>query len=98
MMPEFFSNWMQRAFRFANIYFISGAKTTIAHLPQEKLKLLPIPKPTIEEQKEITEVLQACDEKISALENEINLLNEFFKAMLEELMSGNLSSVPLIEN
>lgn len=57
-----------------------------------------IPFPPFEEQNEIAEVLQACDEKISALEKEINMLDEFFKAMLEELMSGNLSSVPLIEN
>ncbi|MGI8468832.1 MAG: restriction endonuclease subunit S, partial [Pyrinomonadaceae bacterium] len=51
--------------------------------------------PTIEEQKEIAEVLQACDEKISALENETSLLDEFFKAMLEELMSGNLRTLSL---
>lgn len=54
-----------------------------------------IPFPTLDEQREIAEVLQACDEKISALENEINLLDEFFKAMLEELMSGNLRTLSL---
>ena len=53
--------------------------------------------PSIDEQKEIAEVLQACDEKILALEKEINLLDEFFKAMLEELMSGKLSSKNVIE-
>lgn len=70
----------------------------IPQLNKNDVERIKFPLPSLKEQKEIAEVLQACDEKISALENEINLHNEFFKAMLEELMSGNLSSIPLIEN
>jgi type I restriction enzyme S subunit len=60
----------------------------------EELKTL---LPPIEEQHEIKSILQACDAKISALENEIKLLEELFTAMSEEFMTGRLSSKPLIE-
>jgi type I restriction enzyme, S subunit len=53
--------------------------------------------PHSEEQAEIANVLRACDSKIAALEKESDLLEELFKAMLEELMTGRLSAMPLIE-
>lgn len=61
------------------------------------LQNLKLPLPSLKEQVEIAKVLEACDKKLSALEDEINLLNEFFKAMLEMLMSGELSSLNLAE-
>jgi type I restriction enzyme S subunit len=60
----------------------------------QKLK---IPLPSIEEQHEIKSILQACDAKISILKNETKLLQEVFTTMLEEFMTGRLSSKPLIE-
>jgi hypothetical protein len=40
--------------------------------------------------------LQACDRKITALEQEAAFLDELFRAMLEELMTGRLSAQPLV--
>lgn len=51
--------------------------------------------PKLEEQQEIADVLSSCDTKIATLEREINLHDELFRAMLEELMTGQLSSLPL---
>jgi len=51
--------------------------------------------PELIEQHEIVEVLQACDKKIATLEKEIALLDEFFKSMLEELMTGRQSALGL---
>jgi type I restriction enzyme S subunit len=51
--------------------------------------------PPLDEQCKIAEVLGTCDTRITALEQEIALLDELFKAMLEELMTGRLSALPL---
>ena len=47
--------------------------------------------PTVEEQREVAEVLCACDAKIATLERESALLDELFRALLEELMTGRVS-------
>ena len=57
-----------------------------------------IPFPPLPEQHAIANVFQAIDEKIAALEQEAKHLDELFHAMLEELMTGKKSAVPLIEN
>ena len=54
-----------------------------------------IPFPSLQEQQEIADVLSSCDAKIATLEREIKLHDELFRAMLEELMTGQLSSLPL---
>ena len=59
--------------------------------------LIPIPIPDESEQTRISELLTSCTAKVSALEREIALLDELFRAALEELMAGRLSAVPLIE-
>lgn len=51
--------------------------------------------PPKNEQQEIAALLRACDTKIAALEREAALLDELFRAMLEELMSGRLSVRPI---
>jgi type I restriction enzyme S subunit len=61
------------------------------------LSQMPVILPCIEEQRRITEVVRSCEAKIRALEEEEPLRHELFNAMLEELMSGRLSAVPLIE-
>ncbi len=53
--------------------------------------------PTKSEQQSIAETVQACDTKIAALEQEAAGLDELFHAMLDELMTGKRSSVPLID-
>ncbi|MFN8475907.1 MAG: restriction endonuclease subunit S [Anaerolineae bacterium] len=58
---------------------------------------IPFPLPMLDEQLEIAEVLRNCDEKIAAFQREIELTEELFSAMLEELMTGRLSVAPLIE-
>ncbi|MEH2240489.1 restriction endonuclease subunit S [Nostoc sp.] len=56
-----------------------------------------IPLPTIPEQLKIVGILRTCDRKIQALEKEIALTDELFHAMLEQLMTGKISTQPLTE-
>lgn len=56
-----------------------------------------IPFPPLPEQRSIASVFQAIDKKIAALEQEARHLDELFHAMLNELMTGQRSAVPLID-
>jgi len=58
---------------------------------------LQVPVPPLDEQREIVDVLTACDVKIAALESEASLLDELFRALLDELMTGRLSALPLLD-
>lgn len=58
----------------------------------------PVIQPSKSEQVAIANILSACDSKLVALQKESALLDELFRAMLEELMTGRLSTLPLIED
>lgn len=58
---------------------------------------LPLKLPELTEQREIANILRACTRKIAALEREAATLDELFRAMLVELMTGRLPTQPLIE-
>ncbi len=55
-----------------------------------------IPLPPLQQQQEIAKLFQACDRKLVALQLEIAGLEELFRAMLAQLMTGQLSVLPLI--
>jgi type I restriction enzyme S subunit len=61
------------------------------------LKGMSIPIPSFEEQSAIAALLLACETMCRSLEKEVVLLDELFNAILEELMTGRLSAMPLIE-
>ncbi len=64
---------------------------TTRYLTASIISGLPLRQPPIEEQKRIADVLTACDAEITALERESALLDELFRALLEELMTGRVS-------
>ena len=66
-------------------------------LSKDALVNLQIPLPPLPEQRAIANVFQAIDEKTAALEKEVEHLDELFHAMLDELMTGQRSAVPLID-
>ncbi len=53
--------------------------------------------PPLSEQYAIAAVFQAIDKKTAALEREVELIDELFHAMLDELMMGQRPAVPLID-
>ena len=66
-------------------------------LNKEALVNLEIPLPPLTEQRAIASIFQAIDEKTAALKKEVEHLDELFHAMLDELMTGQRSAVPLID-
>ncbi|WP_144080335.1 restriction endonuclease subunit S [Gloeobacter kilaueensis] len=81
---------------------LSRAIGTSAHgtkrLDTSAIEELVLPMPiNLKEQDAISMILTAAEMKATTLEKEIAILQEFFKAMLEELMTGQLSALPLID-
>lgn len=60
------------------------------NLNTQILEAMPLPLPPVSEQHVIAGSLRACSEKICTLEQETTLLDELFRALLEELMTGRL--------
>ena len=71
--------------------------TTLPFFSKGVASSIQIPLPSLEEQKKIADSLFACDNIIYALDNEAMLLDELFRAMLDELMIGRISATGLIE-
>jgi type I restriction enzyme S subunit len=63
---------------------------TIKGVPRQDLLKLPIPLPPLDEQREIARILQAVDAKIAAEQARRAALEELFKSLLHELMSGRI--------
>ena len=70
---------------------------TTKYLTASIIRNLELTLPPLSEQHTISSVLWSCDTKIAALEREVELIDELFHAMLEELMTGQRSAVPLID-
>ena len=75
----------------------SQDRTGIPKVNRNQLGAVRLPLPSLAEQRDIADTLAACDTHIAALEREIALHDEIFRALLEELMSGRLSALPLVE-
>ena len=71
---------------------------TTKYLTAPIIRNLVLTLPPLDEQAMISSVLWSCDEKIAACEQEIVRLDELFHAMLEELMTGQRSAMPLIDS
>ena len=74
-----------------------SAQSTMRFIGVQKISTICISLPSIPEQTQIAEILQAFDTKIAALKQEVVRLDELFHAMLDELMTGQRSAVPLID-
>ena len=94
--PVFLTNYFRAPF--ARKFLVSkSARLAITNVSQAILNACPISLPSFPEQREIAKILQAFDTKIAALEQEIKHLDELFHAMLDELMTGQRSAVPLLD-
>ncbi len=68
-----------------------------SNINASKLQRFKVPITTPLEQDEIVDILNTCDSRIASLEKELSLHEELFRALLDELMTGRLSALPLVE-
>ncbi len=85
---EFMVHWMMFAFLLTNTYGVTGTRTTIAHLPEIKLKPLLVPVPSPDEQAEIVRALETVDQKHAVHQGKLGALRDLFHALLHELMTA----------
>ena len=85
---EYMAHWMMFAFLHTNTYAVTGTRTTIAHLPEIKLKPLLVPTPSPEEQKKIAQALAFIDKKITKARTKRVCLQDLFRTLLHELMTA----------
>lgn len=85
--PEFYLFWLEWAFRYANLYGVTGTQTTIAHLPQEKLEELRVPVPKLSEQRAVAHVLRTVQKAKEARQRELALERERKAALMEHLFT-----------
>ena len=79
-------------FNYMSLNPLSGehAKTTLPSLQKPDLENLLIPYPSLPEQQKIASILSAVDEKIEKEETKKKALEELFKSLLNNLMTGKL--------
>ena len=79
-------------------YMRRATGSTAKGISSKNFQQVQVPLPCLPEQRKIATVLTACDTNIAALEQETARLDELFHAMLDELMTGKRSAVPLIDS
>ena len=96
LLPDFLAQYFRTSGYWRQIHQSKGGRLKGGvNIPILNRLVLPLPHFT--EQQRIAEALQACDTKIAALEGEAERLDELFHAMLDELMTGKRSAIPLID-
>ena len=81
----------------SSLYRIAiGGGSTFPNISTVHLKNYPVALPPLPEQCAIAYVWEAIDNRTAALEREVKHLDELFHAMLEDLMTGQRSAMPLI--
>ena len=78
------------AYMSANKLSGEHAKTTLPSLQKPDLETYLVPLPTIDEQSQIAGALDHIDEKIAAEEDRKDALQDFFRSMLQQLMTGQI--------
>ena len=85
---EYMAHWMMFAFLHTNTYGVTGTRTTIAHLPEIKLKPLLVPIPSPEERDMIVCALDSSEQKIEKHYRKHVQLQDLFRTFLHELMTA----------
>jgi type I restriction enzyme S subunit len=87
---EYLAHWLEFALRFQDLYGVAGASSTIAHLPEVQIKMLPVPLPIRKEQDTIVESLNTVDNKTAVHQRKYAALTALFRTLLHQLMTAQL--------
>lgn len=87
--PSFVRGYLETQYDYLRQVGAGGGSTKGA-LTCAFLRSLPIPLPTLAEQDEIVEVLDAIDRKIELHQQKCAVLESLFKALLHQLMTGEI--------
>lgn len=86
----FFNYWMEYAIILNRMYIHNANRTTIPNLSASRLKDFSLPKPLLLDQQKISSILSSIDKKIEAEEQRVIAIEQLFKSLLHNLMSGKI--------
>jgi type I restriction enzyme S subunit len=87
---DFLAHWLEFALRHQDLYGVAGASSTIAHLPEVQIKMLPVPLPVRKEQDAVVESLNAVDNKTALHQRTHAALTALFRTLLHQLMTAQI--------
>ncbi len=90
VLSRYYLYWATAAFTIFRTHKPTGTKTTIAHLPKEKLEVLEMALPELPEQERIVEILDDLDNRLLLAETRASTLKSIFSSMLHLLMTGQV--------
>lgn len=93
--PKFAMRWLEEGFCHRRVYEGTGNKTTIPNLSRSRLSELKMPIATLDEQNEIVASLDAIDRKINLHQKKRAVLDDLFKTLLHQLMTGKIRTTDL---
>lgn len=82
--------WLEEGFKQRNVYEGTGNRTTIPNLSRSRLAELSLPHPPADEQYETVAILDSIDQKMELHRRKHAILEEFFRALLHKLMTGEI--------
>ena len=97
LLPGFLSAYLNSVRTQQRLRMLASRGVSQSNISASKLTGFLIPLPSLDEQRAIADALAACDTHIAALEREIALHQELFRALLEELMRGRLPALGLVD-
>ncbi len=90
VLSRYYLYWATAAFTIFRTHKPTGTKTTIAHLPKEKLEVLEMALPGLPEQERIVGILDGVDKRLSQAETRASALKSVFSSTLHRLMTGQV--------
>jgi type I restriction enzyme S subunit len=90
LWPRYFAYLAQSAYGKAYFLTVAHKTTNLACINTTKLRAFPVLRPELDEQKEIADILQTIDRKISVHERKRAALSDLFQTMLHQLMTAQI--------
>ena len=90
LIPRFVNYYFNQAGVQAGLRSLASRGVSQANINATKLRGVHIPKPSLDEQREIVAILDTIDRKIDLLRRKRALLDELFKSLLHKLMTGEV--------
>ena len=88
--PRFFAYLAQSPYGKAYFLHVAHKTTNLACINSHKLKAFPVLVPSLDEQREIVDILEAVDRKAEVHKRKRAVLDDLFKSLLHKLMTGEI--------
>lgn len=91
ILPKYYLYWAETAFTVFKSHAPTGTKTTIAHLPQEKLEVMTMALPVqLDEQTDIVKTIDVVMDRLQNAERKLQGYQALFNSTLHQLMTGQV--------